>query len=49
MHPPEGGTMYETFNTRFDALFAKDCHNVDSCLHYICQGKSGMGLVCSYL
>jgi len=40
---------HETFNQRFDALFAEDCCDASGCLHYIRRGKSGMGIVCSYL
>jgi len=49
MHLPEGETVYETFNRRFDALFAEDCRSDDGRLYHIRQGKSGMGLVGSYL
>jgi hypothetical protein len=49
MHSPECETPFETFNKRFDALFAEDCHNSDGRLDEIRQGKSGMGMVCSYL
>jgi hypothetical protein len=45
----EGRTPFETFNKRFDALFAEDCRNSDGRLHYIRQGINGMGLVCAYL
>ena len=45
----ESGTLFETFNQRFDALFAKDCRDLEGRLHYIRQGKSGMGVVCLYL
>ena len=38
-------TPHETFNRRFDALFAEDCRNADARL----QGKLGMVLVVSYL
>ena len=44
-----GETAHETFNKRFDALFAEDCHDSAGHLHYIRRGKLGMGLVCSYL
>ena len=49
MNTKEGDTLHETFNRRFDALFGEDCR--DSCgrLHYVRQGKLGMGLVSSYL
>jgi hypothetical protein len=49
MHSPEGETTFETFNKRFDALFGEDCCDSDGRLHFICQGKNGMGLVCAYL
>ena len=29
MHSPECETPFETFNTRFDALFAEDCRNLE--------------------
>ena len=44
-----GETAHETFNKRFDALFAEDCRNSTGRLHYIRRGKLGMGLICSYL
>jgi hypothetical protein len=49
IHGPEGETPFETFNRRFDALFGEDCHDSAGCLHYLCRGKSGMGLVCLYI
>jgi len=49
MSKPEGEIAHETFNKRFDALFAEDCRNSDGRLLHIRQGKVGMGLVCSYL
>jgi hypothetical protein len=49
MNAEERDTPYETFNWRFDALFAEDCRNSDGRLHHVCQGKLGMGLVVSYL
>jgi hypothetical protein len=48
-HAEEGETAFETFNKRFDALFAEDCRDVGGRLPHIRQGKSGMGLVCTYL
>ena len=30
-------------------MFAEDCHDSVGRLHYVCQGKLGMGLVVSYL
>jgi hypothetical protein len=49
MHSAESESAFQTFNQRFDALFAEDCRDAKGRLHYIRQGKSGMGLVCSYL
>ena len=40
---------FETFNKRFDALFAEDCRDAEGHLPHIRQGKSGMGLVGAYL
>jgi hypothetical protein len=48
MNNAEGDTPHETFNRRFDAIFAEDCRDSDGRLHYVRQGKLGMGLV-SYL
>jgi hypothetical protein len=45
----EGDTAHETFNRRFDAMFGEDCRNSVGHLQYICRGKHGLGLVCSYL
>src|ERR1700755_3154032 len=49
MNAEEHDTPHETFNQHFDALFADDCCNSDGCLHHVCQGKLGMGLVVLYL
>jgi hypothetical protein len=49
MHTAESDTPHETFNRRFDAIFAEDCRNSDGRLHYVRQGKLGMGLVVTYL
>jgi hypothetical protein len=49
MNLEERETPHETFNYRFDALFAEDCRDLDGHLHYVCQGKFGMGIVVSYL
>jgi hypothetical protein len=49
MNSEECNTPYETFNRQFDALFADDCCDSKGHLHYVCQGKLGMGLVVSYL
>jgi hypothetical protein len=40
---------HETFNRRFDALFAEDCRDSSGRLHHLRQGKFGMGLVVTYL
>jgi hypothetical protein len=40
---------HETFNRRFDALFAEDCRDSSGRLHHLRQGKLGMGLVVTYL
>ena len=42
-------TPHETFNQQFDAMFAEDCRDSVGHLHYVRQGKLGMGLVVSYL
>jgi hypothetical protein len=49
MNTEERDTPHETFNRRFDALFAEDCRDSDGHLHHVRQGKLGMGLVNSYL
>lgn len=49
MNTEELDTPHETFNRRFDAMFGEDCRNSDGQLHYVRQGKLGMGLVVSYL
>jgi len=49
MNSKEGDTPYETFNRRFDALFGEDCRDSSGSLHYVRQGKLGMGLVMLYL
>jgi hypothetical protein len=49
MNTDELETPHETFNRRFDAMFAEDCRDSDGHLHYVRQGKLGMGLVVSYL
>ena len=49
MHFEECNTLHETFNWWFDTLFAEDCHDSNSHLYHVCQGKLGMGLVVSYL
>jgi hypothetical protein len=42
-------TAFETFNSRFDAMFGEDCR--DSCGHllHLRRGKFGITSVCSYL
>jgi hypothetical protein len=49
MNTKEGDTPHKTFNHQFDTLFGEDCCDSSGCLHYICQGKLGMGLVSFYL
>jgi hypothetical protein len=49
MNTKEGDIPHETFNCRFDALFGEDCCDSGGRLHYVRQGKLGMGLVTSYL
>jgi hypothetical protein len=49
MNSAEGETPHETFNRRFDALFAEDCRDSSGRLHHVRQGKLGMGLVVTYL
>ena len=49
MNTEELENPHETFNRRFDAMFAEDCRNSDGRLHHVRQGKLGMGLVVAYL
>jgi hypothetical protein len=49
MNAEERDTPHETFNRRFDALFAEDCRDSHGRLHLVRRGKLGMGLVVSYL
>jgi hypothetical protein len=49
MNAEERDSPHETFNSRFDALFAEDCRDADGRLHHVRQGKLGMGLVVSYI
>jgi hypothetical protein len=35
MNAKERDSPHETFNHRFNALFAKDCRDCDGCLHHI--------------
>ena len=41
LNKEERDTPHETFNSRFDALFAEDCRDSNGRLHYIRQGKLG--------
>ena len=49
MNTDELDNPHETFNRRFDAMFGDDCRDSVGRLHYVRQGKLGMGLVVSYL
>ena len=49
MNSEERDSPHETFNRRFDVLFAEDCRDADGRLHHVRQGKLGMGLIVSYL
>ena len=49
LNKEERDTPHETFNSRFDALFAEDCRDSNGRLHHIRQGKLSMGLVVSYI
>jgi hypothetical protein len=49
MNTEELENPHETFNRRFDVLFAEDCRDSSGRLHHLRQGKLGMGLVVSYL
>ncbi|KAI0264289.1 hypothetical protein BGY98DRAFT_939981 [Russula aff. rugulosa BPL654] len=49
MNSMERDTPHETFNGQFDALFGEGCRDSHGRLHYVHQGKLGMGLVVSYL
>jgi len=49
MKTKEYDTPHKTFTQQFDTLFAEDCCDSNGHLHYICQGKLGMGLIVSYL
>jgi hypothetical protein len=49
MNGQEGETAFETFNKRFDAMFAEELRSPDGRLLHIRRGKLGMGLICSYL
>ena len=45
----EGEDTWQTFNKRFDALFAEDCHKGQGQLHHIHRGEFGMDKVVQYL
>lgn len=49
MGSPEGESAWQTFNKRFDALFAEDCRDQHGRLHHIRRGKLGMDNICRYL
>jgi len=49
MNTEESENPHETFNRRFDAMFGEDCRDSNGRLHYLRQGKLGIGLVVSYL
>jgi hypothetical protein len=49
LNADERDSPHETFNSRFDALFAEDCRDTDGRLHHLRQGKLGMGLVVLYI
>ena len=49
MNTEECDNPHETFNRRFDAMFAEDCQDSNGCLHHLRQGKLGINLVVSYL
>jgi hypothetical protein len=45
----EGEDTWQTFNKRFDGLFAEDCRDGQGQLHHICRGEFGMDMVVQYL
>ena len=49
MNTEECDSPHETFNRRFDAMFAEDCRDSNGRLHYLRQGKLGLNLVVTYL
>ena len=49
MTSDEGEDTWQTFNKRFDALFAEDCHDGQGQLHHIRCGEFGMDKVVQYL
>jgi hypothetical protein len=49
MNSEECEIPHETFNRQFDALFGENCRDSNSRLHYVQQGKFGMGVIVSYL
>jgi hypothetical protein len=46
---PEYESPWQTFNKRFDALFAEDCRDEAGRLHHIRRGEHGMDKVNNYL
>ena len=46
---PEYESPWQTFNKRFNALFAEDCRDEAGRLHHICRGKYGMDKMNNYL
>jgi hypothetical protein len=49
LHGSEGDTPWETFNRRFDTLFAEHCRDADGRLIHIRRGQYGMDAICAYL
>lgn len=49
MKTDERETVFETFNSRFDAMFGEDCRDSDGHLLHLRRGKLGITSVCSYL
>jgi hypothetical protein len=49
MTSDEGEDTWQTFNKRFDALFAEDCRDGQGRLHHIRCGEFGMDKVVQYL
>ena len=49
MTSDEGEDTWQTFNKRFDALFAEDCRDGQGRLHHIRRGEFGMDKVVQYL
>ena len=46
---PECESPWQTFNKRFDALFAEDCRDEAGRLHHIRRGEHGMDKMNNYL